>query len=472
MASVSDLPLLPNALRKIKPYLQRAKETESKFPIVAFYACKYAATLGTDLVRGPAQGDKESTKFILALLDGLEAKKGSIQLTDKEAEEQILGFAMKIFKKADDKYRLGTADKSTGRALYAAGNFLTTLKQFGPLEKRVDGVRKYALLSAARILKALKQGRVPVAPSLEDDENDESTKSSGVSKSNDPALFPGNGGSGGILDIPAAPGFEDSDRPATNGGGEGGGGGFLDIPAAPGFEDDATTSVGGGGGGFLDIPAAPGFEDDATTGGGGGGGGFLDIPAAPGFEDDATTSGGGGGGGLPSVPTADESEVDKAERLRKEADAFFANNQAKRALGSYLNALDFFMAALKKTDKKDPVYQALFKKIDLMMRNAEKMKGMLKLVPNIANKLEATLAPLLKISSFVDPKSREGSTILAHAVAEDKEEHYVAAQRLYKDSLTKFMQGQKQESADVRKVVFSKLGLVMSRAEVLKNSGF
>ena len=47
MPSVTDLPLLPPQLKKIKPYLQRAKETESKFPVIAYYCCKYAATLGT-----------------------------------------------------------------------------------------------------------------------------------------------------------------------------------------------------------------------------------------------------------------------------------------------------------------------------------------------------------------------------------------------------------------------------------------
>ena len=47
MPSVADLPLLPAQLKKIKPYLQRARETESKFPVVAYYCCKYAATLGT-----------------------------------------------------------------------------------------------------------------------------------------------------------------------------------------------------------------------------------------------------------------------------------------------------------------------------------------------------------------------------------------------------------------------------------------
>ena len=47
MPSVTDLPLLPPQLKKIKPYLQRARETESKFPVIAYYCCKYAATLGT-----------------------------------------------------------------------------------------------------------------------------------------------------------------------------------------------------------------------------------------------------------------------------------------------------------------------------------------------------------------------------------------------------------------------------------------
>ena len=129
------------------------------------------------------------------------------------------------------------------------------------------------------------------------------------------------------------------------------------------------------------------------------------------------------------------------------------------------------MVALKKESKGTPAWIALYKKLDLMMRNAEKMKGMLKLVPKIADKLAATLARFVA-SSFSNASCKEASLVLAGAVADDKEEHYVAAQRDYKKALTLFMAGSKKESADVRKMLFSKLGLVMSRAEALKKSGF
>jgi len=412
---------------------------------------------------------------------------------------------MKVFKRADDKYRSGQADKRAAKGLYAAGYFLAVLKQFGPLEARVDNVRKYSLLHASKILKALKQGRTPVAPadfggSDGDDARAPATTLPSSNVGDDALKIPGfddndsgakvadpgaaNAG-GGFLDIPAAPGFGDDESGKVSSGG--GCGGFLDIPAAPGFEDDNRKAVSGGAGGLPDIPAAPGFEDA---------GGLPDIPAAPGFEDAGglpdipAAPGFEDAGGLPDIPAAPGFEDDatvptpaptknrsetaeqKAERLRSEADAFFAKNQAKRALKAYLGALDLFMVALKKESKGTPAWTALYKKMDLMMRNAEKMKGMLKLVPKIADKLAATLAPLLVVSSFSNASCKEASLVLAGAVADDKEEHYVAAQRDYKKALTLFMAGSKKESADVRKILFSKLGLVMSRAEALKKSGF
>jgi len=291
MPSVTDLPLLPPQLKKIKPYLQRAKETESKFPVIAYYCCKYAATLGTEIVKGGGVS-KDCTTFLVALLDGLEASRGQLgQLSDDDGQSRILTFAMKIFKKNDDTYRAGRADKKTARALYAAGHFLTALKQFGPMEKKLDNLRKYALISASRILKALRSGQRPMPPdgAVSNDlpgvpdiptNNTPRVPDIPAAPRNDVLDIPPAPGqddtkpsTGGFLDIPAAPGFgdEDNKKPST--------GGFLDIPAAPGFEDNTKPSTGG----FLDIPAAPGFEDNTkpstTTGG------FPDIPAAPGFED-------------------------------------------------------------------------------------------------------------------------------------------------------------------------------------------
>ena len=122
----------------------------------------------------------------------------------------------------------GRADKKTARDLYAAGRFLTTLKQFGPMEKKLDNLRKYALISASRILKALRSGQRPMPPD-------------GAVSNDLPGVpdIPTNN-TPRVPDIPAAPRND-----------------VLDIPPAPG-QDDTKPSTGG----FLDIPAAPGFGDE------------------------------------------------------------------------------------------------------------------------------------------------------------------------------------------------------------------
>ena len=71
-----------------------------------------------------------SDYLLMALLDGLEKSKSVLgDLTDEDGKQQVLGFAMKVFKSADDKYRSGQADKRAAKGLYAAGYFLAVLKQ-------------------------------------------------------------------------------------------------------------------------------------------------------------------------------------------------------------------------------------------------------------------------------------------------------------------------------------------------------
>eukprot|EP00941_MAST-03F_sp_MAST-3F-sp1_P005979 g5979.t1 len=331
----NSLPPLPRSLKKIKPFLARARELDKKAAkggtseaeLVAFYCRKHAAELAANVFRDSGGQDADAGAFLGALLDQIEGMRPSLpKHTEEEAFKVVSNFAAKIFKKADDVDRSASAStpkkvwKSTAQMFYFAGNFGSVLKQFGTVPDDVKTMTKYAMFKASDITKALKRGDTPVSGPPGGEQGNDSPPGG--------ALKPVHGVGG----IPAAPnGSANNGLPAAPSGGGGGGGGFPDIPAAP--------SGGGGGGGFPDIPAAPSggggvnvplnttdpdFEaamrlaqntphahsgvlpnkfqnpaGNATPG--------FDIPAAPGFDIPAAPGGGSGTGGfdIPAAPGFD-----------------------------------------------------------------------------------------------------------------------------------------------------------------------
>jgi len=442
MPSVADLPLLPKQLKKIKPFLQRARETESKFPQIAYYCCKYAATLGTEIVKGGGVG-KECTQFLMALLDGLDASKKALgQMSDDQGQSQILAFAMKIFKRADDKYRNGNADKMTGKALYAAGNFLTVLKQFGPMDKKLDNLRKYALISASRILKALRLGQRPMPP------DDDAPASNNNNNTPSVPIVPSVRK---IPSIPPGPGFEDK-KPHTSSSGLG-----FDIPPAPGFEDNKPHTSSGGLG--FDIPPAPGFEDNNSG---------LDIPPAPGFEDETPAKHNDDVPVAPKTKKQEDSGGGGAAAVIRNAEEFIKSNKYQRALECYLQSLDMMMKGLKTVKSDSPAYKKLYGVMGDVMAKAETLKQKLKKVPNISDKFTSKI---MSWQGLAIGKRFGADAILVRAMQMDKKEYYVDAVASYEEALALYI-GKVLKAVDpkFKTVLYGGLQDLMTRAETIKKA--
>ena len=444
---------------------------------------------------------KDCTTFLVALLDGLEASRGQLgQLSDDDGQSRILTFAMKIFKKNDDVYRAGRADKKTARALYAAGHFLTALKQFGPMEKKLDNLRKYSLISASRILKALRSGQRPMPPdgAVSNDlpgvpdipTNTPRVPDIPAAPSHFPIDIPPAPGSddtnplavdilpaapdfgdkdnkrpstttGGSLDIPAAPGFEDNTKPTTTTTG-----GFLDIPAAPGFEDNTkptTTTTGG----FLDIPAAPGFEDNtkpSTTGG------FSGIPAAPGFEEDNNT-----GSDVPVAPSTSRTEKPKPTKddsgaagyIRKAEELEMANKY-KRSLDSYVNALNIMMKALGSAQKGSPTHTKLLSVITGLMGKAESLKKKIAKVPNMSDEFRVQITTWQGIPIG---KRFGADAVVLRALQMDQKEYYGDAIDAYEEALGIYIQKVlKAVDSKFKASLYKGIEALMTRAEAIKKA--
>ncbi|CAG8523938.1 2264_t:CDS:2 [Cetraspora pellucida] len=182
------LPTLPEELKFINGFLQRAQELRNREPVIAYYCNFYSVKLA--LEKGTKS--KESKAFLARLLDVLEEEKKALH--DNEAvtdnvvgEAYVENFGIKVFMNADNEDRAGKATKlvilldqsycfgfhekkliiilpnrKTAKNFLAAAVFLELLKVFGPLNPEIEEKIRYAKWKATDIVKALKEGQIPV----------------------------------------------------------------------------------------------------------------------------------------------------------------------------------------------------------------------------------------------------------------------------------------------------------------------
>ncbi|KAF9565474.1 hypothetical protein EC968_004150 [Mortierella alpina] len=155
---------VPEGLKNITPFLQRAAQLQDREPVVSYYSNHYALKLALPKVR-----EANNRAFIEELFSVLEKQKKDIG--DNEAiSDDLVGyahienFALKIFKRADDEDRAGQASQKTAKNFVAAANFLELLKVFGDIDSDVEEKVKYAKWRAADIVKAIRDGRQPQPP--------------------------------------------------------------------------------------------------------------------------------------------------------------------------------------------------------------------------------------------------------------------------------------------------------------------
>ncbi|KAK9695625.1 hypothetical protein K7432_012871 [Basidiobolus ranarum] len=194
---------IPEALKFINPYYQRAKELKNHEPIIAYYCNYYAAKLA--IAKGAL--DKECQLFLVTLLDNLEQEKKSLANNeivndDEKGKAYIEDFAVRVFLNADNEDRAGKASKKTVKTFLAASIFLELLKIFGEVDPEIEEKVKYSKWKATDIMKALKEGRTPHPgpPGWEpsNEMNDENVNSSEFQNVDDVPK---------IQDFPAPPSF-------------------------------------------------------------------------------------------------------------------------------------------------------------------------------------------------------------------------------------------------------------------------
>ncbi|GJJ74526.1 vacuolar protein sorting-associated protein VTA1 [Entomortierella parvispora] len=154
---------VPEGLKNITPFLQRAAQLQERDPIVSYYANYYAAKLAI------GKASKDNRDFVEALLNTLEKQRKDIGENEAISSDlvgyaHIENFAIKIFSRADDEDRAGQGSQKTAKNFVAAANFLELLKVFGDIDSEVEEKIKYAKWRAADIVKAIRDGRQPAPP--------------------------------------------------------------------------------------------------------------------------------------------------------------------------------------------------------------------------------------------------------------------------------------------------------------------
>ncbi|KAI9355957.1 Vta1 like-domain-containing protein [Zopfochytrium polystomum] len=153
---------VPEDLKFISGFLQRAEELQTRDPVVSYYCNYYAAKLA---IERNAQSH-QSQAFLMNLLDVLEKEKAGLGPNDAITNDlvgyaHVENFALKIFNNADNQDRAGAATNKTAKTFLAASIFLEVLKVFGTVEDSINDKIKYARFKAVDIIKAIKEGRKP-----------------------------------------------------------------------------------------------------------------------------------------------------------------------------------------------------------------------------------------------------------------------------------------------------------------------
>mmetsp|Transcript_7014 Transcript_7014/g.12998 ORF Transcript_7014/g.12998 Transcript_7014/m.12998 type:complete len:267 (+) Transcript_7014:56-856(+) len=151
------------AIKRCKPFLQRAEELAPHEPVIAYYFRVHALDI---LGKAHENGEKspELQSLLIQELDQAEKAKRSLDLSS--GREKMEQFALGMFKKVDEADRAGSTDANTASQFYIAGLFLDACAQFhgGEMPPDLQSMSKYAKFRAVQIRDCVKQGIQPTPP--------------------------------------------------------------------------------------------------------------------------------------------------------------------------------------------------------------------------------------------------------------------------------------------------------------------
>ncbi|KAF9872588.1 hypothetical protein CkaCkLH20_10085 [Colletotrichum karsti] len=157
---------IPESLRQadITRFLNRARQLREHKPAITYW-CEYWV-INQILAKQLHNVDDESLSYTTNLMDRLEKTKtenaGEEAITDDAVgQAYVEQFAQEAFDRAEKVMRANRVTRTTADTFDAAATFLLLSQIWGPLDDETQKKVKYAKWNAARILKAIKEGKDP-----------------------------------------------------------------------------------------------------------------------------------------------------------------------------------------------------------------------------------------------------------------------------------------------------------------------
>eukprot|EP01083_Nonionella_stella_P133859 407084_1 len=149
---------VPPELKSVNRYLRQAKKMDKIQPLVAYHCRLHAIETAMKVENKTA----EVNSFLANLMGELEQASPEVRNVEKDsARQQVMQFALMVFKRADDEDRAGNTGKKTLQAFMAAHVFFEVLQHFGDVPEDVSDKHKYSMWKVKDIATAIKEGRKP-----------------------------------------------------------------------------------------------------------------------------------------------------------------------------------------------------------------------------------------------------------------------------------------------------------------------
>lgn len=160
----------------ITPYVLRANQLRQAKPVIAYW-CDYWV-VNQILAKQLHNADEECLQFTTTMMDQLEQTKvehagNEAILNDAEGEAAVELFAQETFERALRPLKANKVTQQTAVTFEAAATFLQLVNIWHPPTAETEKKIKFSKWNAARILRAIKEGKDPNEsnPNLEEEEN-------------------------------------------------------------------------------------------------------------------------------------------------------------------------------------------------------------------------------------------------------------------------------------------------------------
>ncbi|KAK7963430.1 hypothetical protein PG988_010404 [Apiospora saccharicola] len=157
---------IPAPLKKagITPFVVRATQLEKAKPVIAYW-CEYWV-VNQILAKQLHSTDDDCLQFTMALMDKLEQTKAEQAgndaiLDDVAGKAYVEQFAQETLERALRPLNANKVTQQTAVTFEAAATFFHLVNIWGPADAETEQKIKYAKWNAARILRAIKEGKDP-----------------------------------------------------------------------------------------------------------------------------------------------------------------------------------------------------------------------------------------------------------------------------------------------------------------------